>query len=160
MSRAAPFTLAGLLVLVALLALAMAAVRSASVLWTTAATTFALAVLLAAPLAAVYARGGERAFWVGFTLFGWVYLILVNWSWLGAQVGHDLTGGLRELAEAWLPFDETQPFASPADRTEKQLQHAIRLGNVSQIGRLILTLLFALLGGVVSRSLAGREPSR
>ena len=39
-------------------------------------------------------RGEEQAACLGFALFGIVYLVLVNWGWVGAQFGHDLTAGL------------------------------------------------------------------
>ena len=38
-------------------------------------------------------RGGERAFCLGFSLFAAVYLVLVDWDWIGGQFGHDLTIG-------------------------------------------------------------------
>ena len=63
-------------------------------------------------------RGIDRAFWVGFALFGWTYLILVNWDWVGGQFGHDLTAGISEAAEWLLPEVKAPPcpFGSATPR--------------------------------------------
>src|SRR5947209_13045240 len=94
-------SLAGSLGIVAVIAMGMAGMRSASSLWTTAAATITLGLLLSALIAARLLEGPDRAFWAGFALFGWSYLVLVNWDWVGGQFGHDLTGGLSDAAEAF-----------------------------------------------------------
>jgi hypothetical protein len=96
-------SLAGSLGIVAVIAMGLAGMVSASSLWTTAAATVTLALLLTAVLAARVLDGVDRAFWVGFAFFGWSYLILVNWDWVGGQFGHDLTAGLSKVAEAVFP---------------------------------------------------------
>ena len=93
-------SLAGSLGIVAVIAMGLAGMRSASSLWTTAAATVTLALLLAAVIAARLLDGLDRAFWAGFALFGWSYLLLVNWDWIGGQFGHDLTAGLSDIGEA------------------------------------------------------------
>jgi len=147
-------TLAGLMGLVVLAAASLASLRYATEAWTAVASTAALAVLLSALLAARLLRGRERAFWGGFALFGWAYLVLVNWSWIGEQFGHDLTAGLGDLAERVHAVDPLALPIDPAARTEAGLQNRIKIGNFLQIGRLILTLLFALLGGFVGHAIA------
>jgi hypothetical protein len=47
--------------------------REASDLWDSGFFTLALAVLLVSILFAVHHTGSERAFWLGFALFGWGY---------------------------------------------------------------------------------------
>ena len=155
-------SLASLLGIVAVAGLGLAGLKSATVLWTTAATTVTLGLLLAAVLGAALLRGAERAFWLGFALFGWVYLLLVDWSWIGAQVGHDLTGGFRELIDALFPSDPklrnvstTAPEYFAAAR-----RRDIRIGNTVQISRLFLCLLFALVGGLVGRAFRARADDR
>jgi hypothetical protein len=103
MTRYRISSLATLLGLIAVIALGLTGMASASSLWTAAAATITLASLLGAVLAACLLPGSERAFWAGFALFGWVYLVLVNWDWVGGQFGHDLTAGLSEVAEALFP---------------------------------------------------------
>jgi hypothetical protein len=99
-------SLAGSLGIVAVIAMGLAGMRSASSLWTTAAATVTLAMLLSAAIAARLLDGLDRAFWAGFALFGWSYLLLVNWDWVGGQFGHDLTAGLSDVAEAIFATDD------------------------------------------------------
>jgi hypothetical protein len=163
-------SLATLLAIVAVLALGLAGVASASRLSTMVAATVTLAWLLTAILAAWLRRGIDRAFWVGFALFGWVYLVLVNWDWVGGQFGHDLTGALNGFAEALVP--EVPVPAAPQFRTPQSMmrfglltdsQRAMmqlretKVGNLVQIGRMLLALLFALVGGGIARRLAARR---
>ncbi|WP_435008827.1 hypothetical protein P12x_000076 [Tundrisphaera lichenicola] len=70
-------SIAGLLGLVALMGVAIAALTHPSPLAGNAYYTITLAALIIAVLAAVYHRGGKRAFWVGFSTCGWAYFLLV-----------------------------------------------------------------------------------
>jgi hypothetical protein len=164
-------TIAGMLWVVALVGIWFASIRAASVVWTTVTATMTLAALLTGVLGAVYARGSSRAFWLGFALFGWAYLTLVNWDWVGGPLGHDLTGGLSDWAERLLG---APPLVNPPTRTatgaappqvgsaagaayfEAAQQRRIKLGNFVQIGRMTMSLLFALVGGLIGRTLAER----
>ena len=140
-----------------MIALGLTGARSASTFWTTAASTLTLALLLAAILGAWLLAGTDRAFWAGFALFGWTYLVLVNWDWVGGQFGHDLTAGLSEVAEALVP----RPPPTPAPQfqyLELARRRPTRIGNFVQIGRMLLSLLFALLGGFIARTLFERRP--
>jgi hypothetical protein len=106
-------SLAGSLGIVAVIAMGLAGMRSASTLWTTVAATVTLALLLAAVIAARLLDGLDRAFWAGFALFGWSYLLLVNWDWVGGQFGHDLTAGLSDVAEAMFAKDDVPTPPQP-----------------------------------------------
>jgi hypothetical protein len=169
-------SMASLLGIVAVIALGLAGIRSASSLWTTAAATVTLALLLASILAAWLLAGVDRAFWAGFALFGWTYLLLVNWDWVGGQFGHDLTAGLSDLAESMfaepVPIVPATPVAPPlltvpaprpappaSSYLEEVRQRQIKIGNFVQIGRLTLALLFGLLGGFIATVLARRRES-
>src|SRR5262249_16328248 len=57
-------------------AIALAALRSASELWASLLFTFAVGCFLVAEPLAVYRRAGRRAYWLGFAIFGWTYLLL------------------------------------------------------------------------------------
>jgi hypothetical protein len=59
---------------VLLIGVGLAALHSASVLWSSAVFTLTVAVLSAAVLGAMARRGRTRMTWAGFALFGWVYL--------------------------------------------------------------------------------------
>jgi hypothetical protein len=184
-------SLATLLAIVAIIALGLAGMTSASSFWTAAAATVTLALLLAAVLAACLLAGSDRAFWAGFALFGWIYLVLVNWDWVGGQFGHDLTAGLSDMAESiFAETPATGPQAAgfvppgqpaqiaPGNRAAAVVtpapsptawalnvfqlvrQRQIKIGNFVQIGRMLLSLLFALVGGFIGRALAERRESR
>lgn len=104
-------SLASLMGLIAVIALGITGVISASSFWTSAAATATLGLLLAAVLGAFLLRDAEHAFCLGFALFGVVYLVLVDWDWVGGPLGHDLTAGLRDAADQILP---TPAIASSA----------------------------------------------
>ena len=149
-------TLASLMGLVAVIALGMTGLFSASTFWTTAAATVTLSLLLGAVLGAILLRGAEWAFCLGFALFGVVYLVLVEWDWVGGQLGHDLTAGLVDVAESMIPRPVFatrasalgQPISGPS---EILAAWQIRVGNFVQISRMALALGFALLGGYLGR---------
>jgi hypothetical protein len=176
-------SMASLLGFIAVLALGLAGIKSASSLWTTAASTVTLAMLLGSILAAWQLAGVDRAFWAGFALFGWTYLVLVNWDWIGGPFGHDLTAGLSDLAESMfgevpipivpqLPGAPPRPFPAIAGQSplpppgisqseylELVRQRQIKIGNFVQIGRLALSLAFGLLGGFIATVFARRRES-
>jgi hypothetical protein len=180
-------SLATLIGIVAVLALGLAGMLSASRLWLMLASTAMLAILLTAILAAWLFSGIDRAFWVGFALFGWIYLIMVNWDWVGGQIGYELTVGFSEAAE-WVlpevkgpaivfgaptpppvpatsaaPFPQAVPappaFVNPVNYMELARQRQIKIGNFVQIGRIFGALVFAVLGGWIGRALAERAQS-
>lgn len=93
------FSIAGLMGLVVVVAVGVAALRSGSEDWAGIVLTLTLGLLGAAVLGAIYRTGPRRAFWVGFALFGWGYLALTYAPWFGSEVGPRLatTRGLDLL---------------------------------------------------------------
>jgi hypothetical protein len=156
-------SLAGSLGIVAVVALGMAGLRSATTFWTSAAATVTLGLLLGAGLGASLSRGRAQAACVGFALFGGVYLVLVNWDWVGGQFGHDLTAGLGDLADQLVPDPEVASRANPTGMpifnvsAETMAARQVRVGNVLQIGRMVLALLFGSVGGSIAVYLSGRR---
>lgn len=153
--------MAAMLGIVVLVALGLASLRSASVFWTSAAAFVTLGMLLTAIVGVCFGRGSTRAFWSGFAVFGWTYLLMVNWSWFGAQFGHDLTTALTEVAEAIHPDVSatqrlpTQPTTGrlsvmPPLDVEAAQQRYIKIGNFVEIGRALLGLIFGTVGGYVA----------
>jgi hypothetical protein len=69
------FSIAGLLGIVLFLAVALAALRASTAAWDACLLGLALTVLPTAILRAVHRTDRKRAYWLGFGLFGWVYLI-------------------------------------------------------------------------------------
>jgi hypothetical protein len=46
--------------------------------------------LLGAVLGTILPRGAEWAFCLGFALLGVVHFVLVQWDWVGGQLGHSM----------------------------------------------------------------------
>ena len=84
------FSLAALMGAVAVVAFACAALRSASDLWASAALTLAVSLLFVGMLGVLFCRPQTRAFWSGFELFSWGYLVLVFGPWFNTNVGPQL----------------------------------------------------------------------
>ncbi len=72
------FSIANLLALIAILAVALAALRSPSYLWANVTFSFALGAVVLAVINVVYSRGAGRAYWLGFALCGGVYLAICS----------------------------------------------------------------------------------
>ena len=75
------FSLRQLLLGTALVAVACVALRSASSTWVAALLGLTLLALTAAVPLAIFRQGAYRAWWFGFALFGWLYLLLLGYSW-------------------------------------------------------------------------------
>ncbi len=155
-------TLASMMGLVAVCALGMTGLFSASTFWTAAAGSVTLMLLLGAVLGAILLRGAEWAFCLGLALFGVVYFVLVEWDWVGGQLGHDLTGGLVDLAESIIPSPvfatrDTAPGLPIPGPWQAVAARQIRVGNFVQISRMVLALCFALVGGYLGRAFHDRQ---
>jgi hypothetical protein len=158
-------TLSSLMGIVGVLALGMGGLASSTRIWTSAAATLTLFLLLSAALGGFLRSGHERAICTGFAIFGGAYLFLVNWDWVGAQFGHDLTAGLGDLADSLiprLPYPLAAPAAGqgamvPLGPSEMLAARQVRIGNFLQISRMLLALLFGLAGGWVGGFLSRRS---
>ncbi|MHC4178427.1 MAG: hypothetical protein ACYSWU_13020 [Planctomycetota bacterium] len=84
------FSVFGLLVLVAFVSVACAALVYASLWWASICPTGAVIAQLVAVLGVVYRRGSARAFWLGFAVLGWGYLLLAFAPGLDRHVGYRL----------------------------------------------------------------------
>src|SRR5271155_629244 len=92
--RATRFSIGSLLMVIGILGVALAALRNPSYLWANAAFTAALVAVAAAVVNTVYGRGGRRAYWLGFALFGGTYLSIYSMPAL------DNSGCTRLVTEA------------------------------------------------------------
>ncbi len=81
MSRPIRFSIAGLMGIVVMAAIGLAALRNASETWAGAMLLLTCGVLALAVVGVVCCGGSERAWWLGFALFGWGYLALSCWLW-------------------------------------------------------------------------------
>ena len=68
------FNIASLLGVILVLGVGFAALRESNDLWESGVFTLTLAALLISILLAVHRTESRRAFWIGFALFGWIYL--------------------------------------------------------------------------------------
>ncbi len=88
--RRVPITIAGLMVGVAFGSLGLACLMYASSSWAKAALSVALGILTLAILGVILRRGERRAYWTGFAVCGWMYLVLSDSPWLSASIRHRL----------------------------------------------------------------------
>lgn len=70
------FSLVSLLAVIAVAAIGCAALARPTEVWTSTAVTLCVALLFLALLKLVYCDRTRRAFWTGFVIFGWGYLLL------------------------------------------------------------------------------------
>jgi hypothetical protein len=67
------FSIASVLVVIAIFAVALAALRSPSYLWANVTSSLAMIALVVAMINVIYAREAVRAYWLGFSLCGGLY---------------------------------------------------------------------------------------
>lgn len=78
MSRTIRFSIAGLMGAVLIVAIGLAALRSASEIWAGVIFLSTCGVLALAIVGIFCRREAERAWWLGFALFGWGYMALAS----------------------------------------------------------------------------------
>jgi hypothetical protein len=102
------FTIAGLMGLVVVVAVGVAALRFASDLWADILLVLTLGTLGAAVLAFHERTGAKRSWWRGFALFGWGYVALALGPWASESIAPRLptTMGLDALYARMHPTDE------------------------------------------------------
>ncbi len=166
--RTIRFPIAALMVAVLIVALGLAALRNSSATWAGVTFLVTCAVLCLAVVGIVCDGDARRAWWLGFALFGWGYLVLAFWSSvelptmvlldaiserLGLAV--QFRGGMRGMggmrsARLWGfdMFGGFNGFGGPGDRSIQQISHCL------------WALLAALLGGIIARLLFGGPRDR
>lgn len=154
-----------------LLAVGFLGLRFPNRLEANALFTATLGLLTIAPIAIAYRRGPERAFWIGFAVCGWIYLVLTCFPILDTHVGvHLLTTPAIDLLYGRLAHrpPSTGPFSYDAwaDWTDTALNFNRRyVGDVvlvsseafMRIGHSVACLLLAIGGGQVAMSLHDRQ---
>jgi len=68
------FTIANLVAIIFILGVGFAALREPTDLWESSIFSLTLGVMLISILLAIHRSDKRRAFWLGFALFGWIYM--------------------------------------------------------------------------------------
>lgn len=141
------FSIAGLMGFVVIAAIAFAAIRNGNEVWAGLMMLITGAVLILAVIGAICRSGRDRAWWLGFSLFGWAYFL---WS---ASDFNDLTA----LPPVSIPqFLDNQLRAGPgallSDRFSDRFPAA-----VWDVGRWLWCLCLAFMGGTIARLVFGRS---
>jgi hypothetical protein len=154
-------TITRLLIAIVFFGIVLAGLRSGSNDWFKLIYTLTFVTLIYSAIAARY-RG---AFWHGFAVTGWAYFIVAFGPWIGSPPGSEslrvvnrniLTSVILELVSGTMSAIDA---ASPgAGGMPKNMIDQMHWANRDGICHSALTLVFATLGGLVSRIVA-RRPS-
>jgi hypothetical protein len=109
------FSLARLLAAIVLIAAALAMLVSASSLWAHVCSALFVFVMLVAVLAIPYRRGAARAFWLGFAILGWGFLLYGKY--LASPPATDVLVRLHRLVRRFEP--PTLSHATPVQITAR-----------------------------------------
>ena len=138
------FSIITMLAGVAVVALALAAQLNASALLDRGLSVFVGTALLSAALCAIYRSRFERAFWIGFALFGCLAFFRQEFS---------VSPFLREIYP-YLQSHMTPPAIIKNSPIENPYQaaHVMEL-SFMQVGQRLFDLAFALMGGMIGQLL-------
>ena len=128
-----------MLLVTAFIAICIAAVISGSWFWARLLFTLVLILNLYAVLGAIFRRGAEQAFWLGFSVFGWACCAVSNLLFLGIAE-HQL---FAEEIVSWL---NRTPDSDNSTILFRQT-HNIAIIAYERIVHSIFGLLLSILGG-------------
>lgn len=166
------FSVFALLMVVAFVSVACAALVYASLWWASICLTGAVIVHLVAVLGLVYRCGPARAFWLGFAVLGWGYLLLAFAPGLDRHIGHRLvTTKLLALLQpklqrtpiqgnaSYLALDPGANVLVITTETGRYYHPAPQWGHFQQAGHSLTAILIGVLGGLLARYFYNtREP--
>jgi hypothetical protein len=173
------FSVAGLMALILLLAVGMAALRNPTGFWASAIFTAAVALFAVSVVGAMARRGVSRFSWAGLAVFGWAYLIISFGPWPGNAVGPPplLPSSLLDLFQEYIVSDGKTPYTTTGTYMDyyKRMSHfkgsATRLTAgtppggfkhvdttiYSQTSHSVGAMLFGIVGAFAGRFFAGRR---
>ncbi len=161
-------TIAGMLLLCGCTAVAAAALRSPTILWTQIIVTGSLTCLLAAAVAALMWRG-DRSFAIGFAVVGWAYLLLSLGPWCEEHVGPWLlsTRIADEIHLRWVDSKLSREVilsesTRPWHIAESEQFGAFPLARHRRIAHGLFAVAHGVIGGLLGVAFArpGRGPGR
>jgi hypothetical protein len=160
-------TIAQLILVIVVVAIGLAAIRSGSPAWSGAMLSITIFAMICSLLGIALGRGTRRVYWTGFALLGWGYLLLIYLPWLHRNIGQYLLApNLFEQIEVFLQARESAgsgmqsvPLgAVSATATGGAFGGAAGLTDFVRIGTSMEALLWAFLGGWAARYFAsGRD---
>jgi hypothetical protein len=161
--RSPRFSIVGLLAIVAVIAVGIAALRYASQAWAAVFAVLTLALLFTSILGAV--RGRDLPFWRGVALFGWGFLFLDAFTpwWIDESVRPRTTLSAF-LTEVFPVVFHNPPLmggamgafmpGTPPPRPQINL-YSVEYKAFQNVGAWLSHLLFAIMGGIVGRIVLG-----
>jgi hypothetical protein len=144
------YTLAQLMVIVLYVGLGFAAPRDADEFWASATYTLAVIMITTAVVGALVRRGRARAYWTGFAVFGWSYVLvaqLPDWP-IGAGGGGPLLK--PNILIEW-GIMRLQSYFDP------QFMMRTNWQDRDQVIRSLAIIFFGLMGAVLGRFLAVKD---
>jgi hypothetical protein len=164
-------TIAHIILVVAISAVAFAAIQSGSASWAGAMTSITFFVMICSLLGVALERGIRRVYWTGFATLGWSYLILIYAPWVDQRIGRHLLAPnlFALLAEALQPVIPPTPAGGGFQSVPVGVMGAAETGggfggamtpNVPEykrIGESLEALLWAFAGGWVACYFASRR---
>jgi hypothetical protein len=172
------FSIRTLLLFTTGVAITVASLRFANTIVGDLFYTLGLLTIAFAVLAAIYRRGPQRAFWVGFVVLFAGYFCHTVWpsevrgTWtlmqrmgsLGVSKSEISTTRLLNAAFETLPGPAALPYTGTTynynPRSPRANQTANQYMNFMTIGHTSIAFLFGVLGGVVAQRFATRSMSR
>ena len=124
------FSLRWLLIAVGYIAFGCAALFSASSFWWILTYSLSLTLLFSALLGTIYRVGAKRAFWVGVSIFGWGYILLMvgirSGSGAGALPTGSFTFEVQKKAPAWIFREANTRGGTDDSKIDESNERAIR----------------------------------
>jgi hypothetical protein len=160
--RKVRFTIGWLMILVLVLAVGLAALKSGDEPWAGVMFLLTCGVLGLAVIGALCRREAERAWWLGFAVFGWGYMVLAFWlsEYLPKLPTLTLLEVLYSKFRPSSPFDGFGPAVMGAFGGSSSGGSAIFGYARSQIIHCLWALLFATIGGLLARAFFGSPDGR
>jgi hypothetical protein len=165
------FHLGTLVILVLLLGVSFAALRESNANWESSIFSLTLAVLLISILLAIHRTEKRRAFWLGFALFGWIYLVLILMPSIESRLittkalayldskmpGRSMVYAINSSGKLTL---NGRPITSITSNGGSTGTASGTTENFVRIGHSLIALIAAILGGLLSRYLHARNLER
>jgi hypothetical protein len=165
-----PLTLKRLMIVIAAIGVGLAVLVKPNWLWASVLPPVLVFMLLTAILGLLFRRGRKRAYWTGFALFGWVYL-LPNLFFFWEADFHTSPVSFRDISRDFLII-VIGIFAIPGVITSEEAGKATadwpalvaEIMKVDEESRFLVAcsvtgLVFAWTGGMIARTFASDEPA-